>query len=245
MWGGDINNEEIHHLQEEENINLYMGMGPNGNYLQQFITGDTLSSVPNAVLTAQVGDSALFSSQIMQHSNFNLVPPQNEEFTNVHGVKRKGEDEYSRFYSGTKRRITDEHMVAEMNGLCITNEHNYCNDPAVFNPDEGFDMQFSTISNDAVNNDLDIDESGDQERREYSVFEFTAPLEQMLKKRNDILPPKIIQEICKPCLAMVPWSPPLHSKSQMTDEHKVREVERTVSAKDEMEDEEINILYLG
>ena len=72
---------------------------------------------------------------------------------------------FSSFYSGTKRRITDEHMAAEMNGLYITNEHNYCNDRAVFNPDEGFDMQFSTISNDAEDNGLDIDESGDEERR--------------------------------------------------------------------------------
>ena len=92
MWGGEINNEDIHRLQEQENQNLYIG--PNGNYLQQFITGDTLSSVPNAVLTGQVGENALFSSQIMQHSNFNVVPPQNEEFSNVHGVKRKVEDEY-------------------------------------------------------------------------------------------------------------------------------------------------------
>ena len=244
MWGGEINNEEIQRLQKEENTNFYMG--PNGNYLQQFITGETLSSVPNAVLTAQVGDNALLSSQIMQHSSFNLVPPRNEEFSTVHGVKRKvDEDEHSSFFSGTKRRITDEHMAAEMNGLYISNEHNYCNDPAVFYPDEGLDMQFSTVSNDTMN-DLDLDETADQERsKEYSVFEFTAPLEQMMKKRNDILPPEIVEEICKPCLAMVPWSPPLQSKLQMTDEHKAKQIEETVFAKDEMEDEETDILYLG
>ena len=71
---------------------------------------------------------------------------------------------FSPLYFGTKRRITDEHMAAEMNGLYITNDHDYCNNPAMFNPDDA-DMQFSTVSNHIEDDDFDLDNDADQGKR--------------------------------------------------------------------------------
>ena len=66
MWEGEINNGQIYSSQyvnheQDTNFNLYMG--PNGNNLQQFNTGDTLNHFPNS-------NNALFAPQIMQHSRF-------------------------------------------------------------------------------------------------------------------------------------------------------------------------------
>ena len=72
---------------------------------------------------------------------------------------------FSPLYFGTKRRITDEHMAAEMNGLYITNDHDYCNNPAMFNPDDDADMQFSTVSNHIEDDDFDLDNDADQGKR--------------------------------------------------------------------------------
>jgi hypothetical protein len=71
MWQREKNNEEIYRLQEVENTTLYT-RPIYGNNLQQFSvdTGDTLNSIPNVVLSPQVG------SQIRQHSSFNIVQSQ-------------------------------------------------------------------------------------------------------------------------------------------------------------------------
>jgi hypothetical protein len=56
-------------------------------------------------------------------------------------------------------------MAAEMNGLYITNDHDYCNNPAMFNPDDDADMQFSTVSNHIEDDDFDLDNDADQGKR--------------------------------------------------------------------------------
>jgi hypothetical protein len=73
---------------------------------------------------------------------------------------------FSLLYTGTKRRITDEHMAAEMNSLFITNEHDYCQgNSAIFNPNDDLNMQFSTVSNDVQNNDSHIDDNIEHKNR--------------------------------------------------------------------------------
>ncbi|CAB4000225.1 Hypothetical predicted protein [Paramuricea clavata] len=253
MWEGEINNGQIYSSQyvnheQDTNFNLYMG--PNGNNLQQFNTGDTLNH-----FLGQFENNALFAPQIMQHSRFqkcqefyrvgraeiintNIVPQSQYgavvshqgnnievdqeamfrstglpygnigitsygqsdvfcNFDNIHAVKRKAEEDYSPLYCGTKRRITDEHMATGMNSLYITNDHNYCGSAAMFNPNDDLNMQFSTISDDDMqDNEGNIEDNVDREKRkERPVFHFTAPLEQMLKRKINILPPKIIQEM--------------------------------------------------
>lgn len=89
MWRGGVNNEQVYLSQlanqiEEgnyTNVNLYnSSMGPSGNNLQQFNTGDALNYLPNAVLAEQVGHDGLFPPQMMQHRNFqrNIVGQQGE-----------------------------------------------------------------------------------------------------------------------------------------------------------------------
>lgn len=51
---------------------------------------------------------------------------------------------------GVKRRITDEHMAAEMNTLCLNNEQKYCHGEAVFNPTEMVDTHFGYQSNNSM-----------------------------------------------------------------------------------------------
>jgi hypothetical protein len=56
-------------------------------------------------------------------------------------------------------------MAAEMNSLFITNEHDYCRNAAIFNPNDDLNMQFSTVSNDVQNNDSHIDDNIEHKKR--------------------------------------------------------------------------------
>jgi hypothetical protein len=57
-------------------------------------------------------------------------------------------------------------MATGMNSLYITNDHNYCGNTAMFDPNNDLSIQFSTISDDDMqDNEGNIDDNVDREKR--------------------------------------------------------------------------------
>lgn len=182
----------------------------------------------------ELGDAVFLRSMEMLNdhaTNGLFTPGQRDIYCNEgeRGMKRKGEEDYNPYLPVSKQHITDERMAAGMNNLYITtDDHNYCN-TSMFNPDNALHTEFNSTVREPDNEMLSTEESFEDScaaeqadgkmRRDYPVFQFSAPLEQFLKRKNDILPSTIINEICKPCLAVIPWAPPLHSEEELSKDN--------------------------
>ncbi|XP_032242375.1 uncharacterized protein LOC5516544 [Nematostella vectensis] len=191
-------------------------MGLQGPITRQFTPSWTLN-MPSVVTPA---NSGVIPLPIIHQNNNRTSSEPCKSPTNR--VKRK----VSRDAAGgpsPKQFISEEKMAAKMHDLCISNDHTYYS--------SGLTPPWNPTSDNKTPKEDGSDDEGMSEGQQ--MFSLAPGIKEILTKENALLPQAILDQINKPCLAIIPWKPPenvlnttgFYFGQNKTDDEKARDNE--------------------
>ncbi|EDO44533.1 predicted protein [Nematostella vectensis] len=169
-------------------------------------------SIVDGVSSPQPGVN---NSHIVQGAVMGLQGPITRQFTPSWTLNMPG--------PSPKQFISEEKMAAKMHDLCISNDHTYYS--------SGLTPPWNPTSDNKTPKEDGSDDEGMSEGQQ--MFSLAPGIKEILTKENALLPQAILDQINKPCLAIIPWKPPenvlnttgFYFGQNKTDDEKARDNE--------------------
>lgn len=212
--GADMQNRELEN-QNAQYLQCRQRTGTDGAF-----SGQELA--PGLQPISQPG--ANFVAGLNRGSGFAFNAGDKEKHTKRKITKDGDDDEKVGICPSRKQLITEERMAARMYNLRISNDHSYVTNglPTGYAANRASSigqtsrtgrlrqLRSSRSRQNRSVVDLEVEEEEDEEnKRPAPTFQFAPGIKAGLSKNGSFLPDEIFRQINQPCVAIVPWRPPL------------------------------------
>ncbi|XP_029193731.2 uncharacterized protein LOC114959742 isoform X1 [Acropora millepora] len=200
------------------------------------LPGSVSVSEPSAGSPSRFLSSNDIAIHNTHHNNNNVEIPQDERLREGSRTKRKSshsDNDEGHNGPACKQFLSEERMAARMHNLRISNDHNYPVNIMQSVLDGFVGSQAAGYSVGQFANDSDeLENEGKPESRKTNMptFVLHPEIKDALNENqvNSIIPEAIYKQMCKPCLAVIPWKTP-DDKINLSTENKTADQENDVS----------------